>query len=86
MEYQKRRNKEKPAFQIRYSKMRFQENPEILTEYQKRDTKKSGIQNFLQQAKQGPFAEYAIKACINAVVDYLSMKNIIFCIQNCITQ
>ena len=84
---------------MKYEQARYQENPEknenseMQKEYQKRryqDKKKrcDNSDNFFQQVKQGPqyICTIAVEASIKAVLNCLSMKNITFSLQSCITK
>ena len=73
--------------------MRYQKNQEILKEYQKRGTKKrrKDVAGFIISCNKKSkghsiFSKHVIEACINAVSDYLCIKNITFAVQNCIIQ
>ena len=60
-----------------YQKIKYQLNSEIKEQHKKR-----------YQEFQAPitFAQYTIEACINAVSDFLNMKNIKFSLHSCIIQ
>ena len=68
--------------------MRYQKNQEILKEYQKRGTKKrrKDVAGFIISCNKKSkghsiFSKHVIEACINAVSDYLCIKNITFAVQ-----